>query len=238
MFKKNKNQAITREELNKYHEETQGLERDMVNEILNSRSRAWKTATAFFVFAVVSMVTAVGVIIRFAQPLPAYLTTINKDTGEVSQVKITRDEATYGDVIDQYWISQFVIHRESYDFNSIQVDYDAMSLMAAGEVADEYLSMFKGPNRIDKRLGDSERTTVHINSVITDRAHGVATVRFTTQQRIRQRPNPEPPRYWIATIAYEYKALPMTAQQRYINPLGFRVTSYRKNAENVGTVGG
>ncbi|HCB4700148.1 TPA: type IV secretion system protein, partial [Klebsiella pneumoniae] len=166
------------------------------------------------------------------------LTTINKDTGEVSQVKITRDEATYGDVIDQYWISQFVIHRESYDYNSIQVDYDAMSLMASGDVADEYLSMFKGPNRIDKRLGDSERTTVHINSVITDREHGVATVRFTTQQRIRQRPNPEPPRYWIATIAYEYKALPMTAQQRYINPLGFRVTSYRKNAENVGAVGG
>ncbi|WP_079949118.1 type IV secretion system protein [Salmonella enterica] len=55
---------------------------------------------------------------------------------------------------------------------------------------------------------------------------------------MRQRPNPEPPRYWIATIAYEYKALPMTAQQRYINPLGFRVTSYRKNAENVGAVGG
>ncbi|EPQ7029119.1 VirB8/TrbF family protein, partial [Klebsiella pneumoniae] len=141
MFKKNKIQAISREDLNKYHEETQGLERDMVNEILNSRSRAWKIATAFFVFAVVSMVTAVGVIIRFAQPLPAYLTTINKDTGEVSQVKITRDEATYGDVIDQYWISQFVIHRESYDYNSIQVDYDAMSLMASGDVADEYLSM-------------------------------------------------------------------------------------------------
>ena len=58
-------------------------------------------------------------------------------------MKITRDEATYGDVIDQYWISQFVIHRESYDYNSIQVDYDAMSLMVSGDVADEYLSMFK-----------------------------------------------------------------------------------------------
>ena len=44
-------------------------------------------------------------------------------------------------------------------------------------------------------------------SVITDREHGVATVRFTTQQRIRQRPEPEPPRYWIATIAYEYKSV-------------------------------
>ncbi|MDC9184891.1 hypothetical protein PSJ59_24225 [Escherichia coli] len=43
----NKHQAISREDLNKYHEETQGLERDMVNEILNSRSRAWKIATAF-----------------------------------------------------------------------------------------------------------------------------------------------------------------------------------------------
>jgi type IV secretion system protein VirB8 len=40
MLKKNKHQAISREDLNKYHEETQGLERDMVNEILNSRSRA------------------------------------------------------------------------------------------------------------------------------------------------------------------------------------------------------
>jgi type IV secretion system protein VirB8 len=238
VLNKNKVKAISREDLSKYHEETQGLERDMVNEILTSRSRAWKIAGAFFIFAVISMITAVGVIIRFAQPLPAYLTTINKDTGEVSQVKITRDQATYGDIIDQFWISQFIIHRESYDYDSIQVDYDAMSLMAYGDVADDYLSMFKGPNRIDRRLGDSERTTVHINSVITDRKHGVATIRFTTQRRMNQRANPDLPRYWIATIAYEYKALPMTAQQRYINPLGFRVTSYRKDAENVGVVGG
>lgn len=76
--------------------------------------------------------------------------TLNPATKEVSQVKLTRDEATYGDEIDKYFLTQYVIHRESYDFYSLQVDYDAVGLMSTSNVAESYLSKFKGKQGIDK----------------------------------------------------------------------------------------
>ncbi|WP_407213989.1 hypothetical protein [Enterobacter kobei] len=41
---------------------------------------------------------------RYSQPLPPFLLTLNPATKEVSQVKLTRDEATYGDEIDKYFL--------------------------------------------------------------------------------------------------------------------------------------
>ena len=237
-LKREKPQPITRDEEKTYAAERKGLERDILSEILKSRKTAWNVAKGASALGVLGIVVAVMVIYRYAQPLPAYENFINKDTGEVTQVKMSRDEASYGELIDQYWLGQFVIHSESYDYATLQVDYDAMSLMAEGDVADSYLKQFKGPDAIQKKLGDSQYTRVKINSVILDREHGVATVRYTTTKRYRQRPQDEAPQYWIATMAYEYKKLPMTAQQRYINPLGFRVTSFRRNLENANAVGG
>ncbi|MCV4770265.1 type IV secretion system protein, partial [Escherichia coli] len=95
------------------------------------------------------------------------------------------DQTSYGDEIDKFWLTQYVIHRESYDFYSVQVDYTAVGLMSTPNVAESYQSKFKGRNGLDKVLGDSETTRVKINSVILDKPHGVATIRFTTVRRVR-----------------------------------------------------
>ncbi|NAU77634.1 type IV secretion system protein, partial [Klebsiella pneumoniae] len=107
----------------------------------------------------------------------------------------------------------------------------AVGLMSTPNVAESYQSKFKGRNGLDKVLGDSETTRVKINSVILDKPHGVATIRFTTVRRVRSNPVDDQPQRWIAIMGYEYKSLAMNAEQRYVNPLGFRVTSYRVNPE-------
>jgi type IV secretion system protein VirB8 len=71
-----------------------------------------------------------------------------------------------------------------------------------------------------------------------DQATGTATVRFKTTQRDMQKSMPEPPQYWIATAAYKYVKDPMTASQRMLNPLGFKVTSYTKRPEAGNSVAG
>ncbi|MBT0604610.1 VirB8 family type IV secretion system protein, partial [Klebsiella quasipneumoniae] len=96
------------------------------------------------------------------------------------------------------------IHRESYDFYSVQVDYTAVGLMSTPNVAESYQSKFKGRNGLDKVLGDSETTRVKINSVILDKPHGVATIRFTTVRRVRSNPVDDQPQRWIAIMGYEY----------------------------------
>jgi type IV secretion system protein VirB8 len=231
---------IARADIEKYRVERRGLEVDYLDEVLESRKRAWIVATGFGVLAGVCVIAVLGVVLRYSQPIPEHMLTINKDTGEVQEVSLVRGEKTYGDVVDSFWIAQYVVHHESYDFYAAQGDYDAIGLMSTNDVADEFrvTNAYGTSTAVDKRLGDSENTRVHVTSVITDAAHGVSTIRYTTTKKFRTRPLPEPPQYWIATIGYRYVVRPMTASQRYINPLGFQVTSFRTNAESAGRVGG
>ncbi|HCP9657203.1 TPA: type IV secretion system protein, partial [Escherichia coli] len=83
----------------------------------------------------------------------------------------------------------------------------------------------------DKFITTDYLQQCQINSVILDKPHGVATIRFTTVRRVRSNPVDDQPQRWIAIMGYEYKSLAMNAEQRYVNPLGFRVTSYRVNPE-------
>ncbi|MFK8838772.1 type IV secretion system protein [Klebsiella michiganensis] len=208
-----------------------GLEVDLMDEVLKSRRTAWMVATGSAVVTVFALSLVGYVVHKYSQPIPAHLLTLNEATHEVQQVKLTRDQTSYGDEIDKFWLTQYVIHRESYDFYSVQVDYTAVGLMSTPNVAESYQSKFKGRNGLDKVLGDSETTRVKINSVILDKPHGVATIRFTTVRRVRSNPVDDQPQRWIAIMGYEYKSLAMNAEQRYVNPLGFRVTSYRVNPE-------
>lgn len=223
---------ITADDLEKYKEERQGLEVDLLDEILSSRQFAWKVTSWSICVGLFGMALAGFVVWRYSQPVPEHMLIANQQTGAVQDVSLLpNNTSSYGDVIDSYWIGQFVIHHEGYEFYSAQADYDFISLTAAGEVADGYQKLWSGENAPDKTLGDSEMTTVNVSSVIVDRDHGTATVRYSTTKKYRARPSAEPPKYWIATVAYKYVSKPMTAKQRFINPLGLQVMAFRPNPE-------
>ena len=59
---------------------------------------------------------------------------------------------------------------------------------------------------------------------------GNAIVRFDTQQ---QSPGggAAPIQPWIAVVRYTYSRAPMTLEDRLVNPLGFKVLTYRRSAE-------
>ncbi|WP_058362020.1 virB8 family protein [Xanthomonas translucens] len=232
--------AVTRDTIDHYQQERRGLEVDVLDEVLLSRKRAWQVAACFGVLTVASIGLSMFIVHRYSQPLPQHILWQDGKTGAVEQLSLTKDTKSYDEITDSYWISQFVQHYESYDFNTAQVDYDAVGLMASPEVAEQYVTRYKWgtTDAIDKRIGDSENTRVHINSVILDSASGTATVRFTTTRKVRQRPTSEPPQYWIAIIGYKFEKSLMTASQRNLNPLGLRITSYRVNSESANKVGG
>jgi type IV secretion system protein VirB8 len=223
---------ITANDLEKYKEERQGLEVDLLDEILGSRQRAWKVAGWAIGVGLFGMALAGFVVWRYSQPVPEHMLVANPQTGAVQEVSLLPNRASsYGEVLDSYWLGQFVIHHEGYEFYSAQADYDFISLTATGEVADSYQKLWSGADAPDKKLGDSEMTTVNVSSVIPDRDHGIATIRYSTTKKFRGRPTPEPTRYWIATVAYKYVSKPMTAKQRFINPLGLQVLAFRPNSE-------
>jgi len=224
-------QPLNAQEIGEYQKNRRHYEIDIMQEVLASRTLAWRITSACLLLLFVAIVITGLTIYRYSQPLPPYLLTINKQTGEVSQLKMTRDQSSYGEAIDKYWLTQYVRHRESYDYYSIQADYDAVGLMSAPQVVDDYLKKFSGPQSIDKVLGSKQTIDVKIRSVMLDRPHGVATVRFETVTRSTSTPDNVQRQAWIVILGYEYQALTMNAQQRFINPLGFRITSYRLSTE-------
>ncbi|CAI9899191.1 TPA: virB8 family protein [Pseudomonas aeruginosa] len=238
MSRADKNEAITKADMATFQEERQNLETDLLDEVLKSRRAAWWVATGLGALAGVALAVTGFTMYRYSQPVPAHMLVMNTD-GTIQQVSLLTPQSSYGDVADTYWVSTFIRHYESYEFNTAQADYDATRLMAAPDVAEDYQKRYKWGTKeaMDKTVGDRKSVKVKVSSVILDRETGIATVRFSTTEKYRTRGADEAPQYWIATLSYRYDNMELTAAQRYINPAGFRVYSYRVNAESVANGG-
>lgn len=228
---------VSREEKDAYQREVRGLEANYVSDTKKSERRAWMVATAFGFVTIIALGITGFTVHQYAQPIPEHILTLNKDTGEAQEVTLMPRQADYDEVTDNYWVSQYVVHHESYDYYSGEADYLAVGLMSSNSVAGDYQKRYTGKEALDKKWGDGVNISVQIKSIILDRQHQTATVRYTTTRRNRQLDRPDPPTYWIATLGYEFANFPMTSSQRYINPLGFRVTSFRTVEENATQVG-
>src|SRR3954462_4010329 len=76
------------------------------------------------------------------------------------------------------------------------------------------------------------RTTVIETRVksVSPVGRNAALVRFDTVRRDAGG-QVQPPRSWVALIRYRYSGEPMKLEDRFVNPLGFQVLRYRRDAE-------
>lgn len=212
-----------------YLEESRGLERDWILEVLQSRKAAWNVSKFMGLVAVGGI--AAGVAGLFREAPPPLILRVDSATGGVDQVTAMRvHEASYGEVVDQYWLNQYVLNRENYDYNTIQLNYDTTALLSSPSVQQEYGALFEGPSARDVVLSNRVRIKAHVRSIQPNN-RGQATVRFSTEEIA---PNLRPVvRNFIATVGYTYVNAPMGTEARRVNPLGFQVTSYRADPETV-----
>ncbi|MCZ2203601.1 virB8 family protein [Bartonella sp. A05] len=219
---------IKAERINRYFEESRGLERDLISEFVKSRKIAWRVAGVACIFGFLGMMCGV---VGFSQSAPAPLVLrVDNATGAVDVVSVIREhETSYGEVVDMYWLNQYVLNRETYDYDTIQLNYDTAALLSAPAVQQEFYKIYDGKNARDQVLSNKARILVKIRS-IQPNGRGQATVRFTTQQQ-NINGSSEPQQHQIATIGYTYIDAPMKSSDRLINPLGFQVTSYRTDPE-------
>jgi len=217
-----------------YLSETRGLERDFVGELVNSRRRAWRVATGFGALAALATVSMTGVIVSYRNPPPPPVFTIDKATGHVDMVTtLANDKIDPGWAVDKQYINTYVLNREGYDFNSLQLLYNTTGLFSSERVQREYGTIWQGKTARDKVLGDTAVITVDVKSIVQGPDH-TATVRFSTLTRYNNNGNTVGPVNYIATLAYRYVGAPMKEDDRRIDALGFQITSYRVDPEVVG----
>lgn len=214
-----------------YIEESRGVERDYIGEIQASRRKAWVVA-----YAALGAVACASLALAMISPLKtveAVVLRVDNATGAVDVVQHMADQQTsYGEVVDKYWLNQYVLNREAYDYNTIQMTYDATALLSAPDVQREFFNIYDGPQARDRVLQNGARVLVTVRSITPNPDLGSAVVRFSTITR-RNDGRVEGAGDWIATVGYQYVQAPISEKDRRVNPLGFQVTSYRVDPETV-----
>ena len=217
--------------LKSYLEESRGLERDYMAEVLRSRQVAWYLAIGSSSLLAVALLA-----LLFLTPLKTdtpYVLRVDNATGHVEVLTTLREsESSYGEVVDSYFLNQYVLNREGYDYNTIQNAYNTTALLSDPEVQREYYAIFEGAQARDTVLKDRAKIAVQIRSITPTPETGTAVVRFSTQLK-HSNGSIEPLQNWIATTSYTYKDATMSSVDRRINPLGFQITSYRIDPETL-----
>jgi len=204
--------------------------------IEKSERRAWRVAFASVGVAVLA-IAAIAMMMPLKESVP-YVIRVDNTTGVPDIVTAITDKAVTGDeVMDKYWLAHYVRARETYDWYTLQRDYNTVGLLSSANVGQGYAQLFEGKDALDKTYGKTVRATVEILSVVPT-GKNTGTIRFIkTTKRVDQEGSPGTVTKWVATVAYEYRSTALIKESaRLVNPFGFQVLTYRVDPEMVGSV--
>lgn len=216
-----------REALDAYYVEAESWAKDQQDSQSQSRKLAWiiaGIATAIALLEAIALIVLMP--LKTVQP---YTLLVDKTTGYVQELNPLEPEKISGDTaLTQSFLVQYVIARESFDIDSLQGNYRRVALWSAEGARSQYLNDMQtaGPLTLYPRNAIVETRVKSVSPVGKD----VAMVRFETIQR-DESGQAQPPRAWVSVIRYRYSGAPMRVEDRFVNPLGFEVVRYRRDAE-------
>lgn len=220
----------TREALDAYYSEAGSWAADRIGTLRRSRRTAWIVAGGAAAVAVAEAIALVTLMpLKTVEP---YTLLVDRTTGYVQALapldpgQITPDRA-----LVQSMLVQYVIARESFNLATLPADHHKVGLWSAGQARGDYAELMD-PSNIDGPLVVYPRTTVVETRVksVSRIDESSAMVRFDTIRRDQggQTLLPQP---WVAIVRYRFSGEPMSAEDRFVNPLGFQVTEYQRDPE-------
>lgn len=219
-----------REALDAYYVEAGSWAEDRQDELRRSRRTAWIIA---FAAAAVALLLALALIVLMPlKTVEPYTLLVDRNTGFVQALEPLHPERVSGDTaLTQSFLTQYVIAREGFDADSLQTNYRRVALWSADTARSNYVAGQQVSNP-ESPLARYPRSTVVEARVksISPIGPNVAMVRFETQRRDASG-QVQPPQAWVAVVRYQYSGEPMRMEDRLINPLGFQVLRYQRNAE-------
>jgi type IV secretion system protein VirB8 len=220
----------TREALDAYYREAGSWASDKIAGLQKSRRIAWIMAG---VAAAVAVAEACALLMLMPlKTVVPYTLMVDRTTGFVQTLKpLDPGQATPDKALIQSMLVQYVIAREGFDMTTLQADYRKIGLWSAEQARGDYLARMQASN-IDSPLTRYPRSTVietRVKSVspLDERS---ALIRFETVRRDAGGPY-HPALHWVAIVEYRFTGELMSAEDRFINPLGFQVVKYRRDPE-------
>jgi type IV secretion system protein VirB8 len=200
--------------------------------IYASRKVAWTVA---LIAATIAVLEALALV--FMTPLKTvvpHTVLVDRQTGFVQALDPSQPQKIAPQkALTQSFLVQYVEAREGFDFATVQQQFKKVAIWSSGTAKSGYINMMQASNP------QSPLATLPRNTVINVQVRSVsplsdssAMVRFVTT-RLDQGAAGQQPQNWVAIIRYRYSSAPMTVEDRYVNPLGFEVIDYRKDAETL-----
>lgn len=220
----------SREALDAYYADAASWNSDRLAAMRASQRTAWWIAGAAALIAVLE--AGALILLTPLKTVEPYTLLVDRTTGYVQALKPLDPAKVAPDAaLTQSYLVQYVIARESFDFDTVNASYRKVALLSSGRARTGYLNAMQVSNP------QSPLVTLPRGTVIETRVKSVspvgrdtALVRFETV-RTEGNGHAHLPAPWVAVIRYRWSGEPMKLEDRFVNPLGFEVVSYRKDPE-------
>ena len=204
----------------------------VTDDLERSRRMAWIVAA---VAGVIALLLAIALVIMLPlKTVVPYTILVDRQTGNVEALDPLAESRVQADgALTRSFLMQYVTARESFVPDTFDHDYAKVTLMSAPQVRQEYVARMSANNPLSPlsymRPGGTIRVEIRSISQLDNER---ALVRFTT---IRDEPGSvaQAHQFWAAIVGYGYSNAEMSERDRLLNPLGFQVTSYRRDAETL-----
>jgi len=219
-----------REARRRYLDKAASWSADVNDALRSSRRVAWIVA-ALALLAAVLEALALAALAPLKTVVPLVIT-VDRQTGYVeAQAGLKPGALTQNQAVSQSYLARYVMAREGFDATDLSSAYHQVMLWSAGDARAQYDQLMRRttPGSPLNLYTAATQVSVTLESVSL-LTPTTALVRFITT-RHEAGAAAEAPRYWTAAIAFRYSDAPMSIGDRFLNPLGFQVTRYRRDAE-------
>lgn len=219
-------------ELEEYYKGAQSWADEKSASIASSRRIAWAVAAGAAAIALLEAIALV-LLVPLKSVVP-YTLLVDRQTGHVEALKpLERSTITPDAALTRSFLVQYIIARESYDYDSLQDSYRKVALWSEGDARSQYLGGMQASNPASPLATLPRRALVQVQvRSVSSLNADTSLVRFST---IQTDPGgqAQPPQFWAAVVKYRYSGAEMSAEDRMTNPLGFQVVRYRRDAETL-----
>ena len=213
-----------------YYEASSTWAQDTHATLRRSQRTAWIVAGIAVGIAAIQAVALV-VLVPLKQTMP-YTITVDRETGYVQTTRgVNLGTLSETEAVAQSFVVQYVLARETFDAADYREQYRKTLAWSQGAAETDYLRDWdkSNPNGIQSRVSPNTRIQVTVKSV-TILGPRSAMIRFDTE-RSESGGGAGMRQPWVVSVVYSFSGKPINEQDRYLNPLGFQISSYRRDAE-------
>lgn len=219
--------------LESYFKASETWDREVFSNMEQSRNRAWLLSFISMGIAVLSLLTLV--LILPLKTFAPYVITVDRVTGYMEVTKgLIEGNLTQDEAITEANLVKYVSARERYNPAILRENYDLVSLFSSGKALSEHISLWNGKNPNNPSIVYGRQTNIDIKiqsvSFLSDK---IASIRFLREVHDGSQVKTS---VWNAVIEFQYSQKPLKMADRFSNPLGFQVISYRVNPEVLETI--